>query len=277
MTQTGNGTRRFRNRAQAAILLSAMALVLVVCAQMLAGNAGVFLAFGLMVGGIVFLPRAGAATIMRFLRGTPLNPWSYPELYREVRGISARAGLPASPRLWQVSRMGITALSAGTTRDAGVGISPRLLEGLNQRELRGILAHEIAHIAAGDMLLLALSQIIGRLTRSLAFAGLVAAAVLAMLGAPAFSAAAVLVLAAAPLGVSVLQLTLSRNREFDADRAAIELTGDPAGLASALSKIERDQRSLLARLLWRGDRDVPLWLRTHPRTRDRIARLSGEA
>ena len=177
-----------------------------------------------------------------------------------------------------MSGPGITAFSVGSPETSAIGISRRLQLGLNVRELVAILAHEIAHIAAGDMTLLALSEIIGRLTRALAMAGLLFGLAIAVAGHPVFSPGTVFLLAAAPIVASLLQLALSRNREFDADRGGAALTGDPEGLASALAKIERDQRSLLRRLFWPGaGAEVPLWIRTHPRTKDRIARLRGVA
>ncbi len=97
---------------------------------------------------------------------------------------------------------------------------------------------------------------------------------LTFVGEAAAPLATILFLALAPFGVSLLQLALSRNREYDADAAAVELTGDPAGLASALRTIELQRGSLWRRLLWPYvPSDQPALLRTHPHSEDRIARL----
>ena len=256
-------------------MMGAMALVLALCAQLLAGGLGLFLAAGLLLGGVVFLPKAARAAIMRMLRAVAADDASLQPLRREVRDLSTLAGLRAAPRLWLVPRATVAAFSVGTPDNAGIGVSHSLLDQLDGLEVRGILAHEISHIAAGDITLLTLSAVVGRLTRGLAAAGLLAAGLTVLFGMRTFPASSLLVLLAAPVAVSLLQLALSRNREFDADQSAAELTGDPEGLASALCKIEHGQRSFLGRMFGARTRTVPVLFRTHPRTRDRIARLIG--
>lgn len=148
---------------------------------------------------------------------------------------------------------------------------------LSPRELTGVLAHEITHIASGDSALLTLSEVMSRLTRALSMFGLILALMLAVTGNAVVPLATIALLGLAPVGVALLQLALSRNREFDADRGAVELTGDPVALASALHKIELKEASLWRRILLPYHRArPPTLLRTHPRTEDRIARLLGD-
>ncbi|MCH2219685.1 MAG: M48 family metalloprotease, partial [Dechloromonas sp.] len=94
-----------------------------------------------------------------------------------------------------------------------------------------------------------------------------------MIGAVEVNWLGLLLLAASPQLALLAQLGLSRVREFDADRMAAELTGDPQGLASALAKIERVSRSWRAWLLPGWGNPEPSWLRTHPPTAERVARL----
>ncbi|HBO8848948.1 TPA: M48 family metalloprotease [Pseudomonas aeruginosa] len=158
--------------------------------------------------------------------------------------------------------------------------SRRLLHGLlrrlSPRELAGVLAHEIAHIASEDLRVMGLADSVSRFTSLLALMGQIA--ILLSLPALLVGAAEVywpslLLLAASPQLALLAQLGLSRVREFDADRLAAELTGDPQGLASALAKIERVSRSWRA-WLWPGwGNPEPSWLRTHPATQERISRL----
>ncbi len=262
------------SRWQAVLLMAAMAGVLLYSARLLAGPAAVVVVAVMLAAGLLLAPRATPAMLRRFFRAQPLDPVRTPELHAEASSLAARAGLARPPALWVVHNPALTAFSVGAPNDSAIGISHRLLHTLSRREIAGILAHEMSHIAAGDMALLAVANVIGRLVRTLAFLGLLFAFLVVLSGAGAVSMSALLVVAAAPLGVTLIHLALSRNREFDADRTAAALTGDPIGLASALQRIETDQHSLLRRMLWRAV-EVPALLRTHPPTRARIARLLG--
>ena len=120
------------------------------------------------------------------------------------------------------------------------------------RELTGVLGHEIAHIANEDLRVMGLADSISRLTHLLALLGQLAIVLslpALLLGVAEVNWPALLLLAVAPQLALLAQLGLSRVREFDADRLAAELTGDPHGLASALAKIERVSRSWRAWLL----------------------------
>ena len=142
----------------------------------------------------------------------------------------------------------------------------------------GIVAHEMSHIVAGDVTLFSLGEVIARLVRTLAFVGFVLAILFSALGGGPVSLTALLFVSAAPLGISLIQFALSRNREYDADRAGAALTGDPLGLANALQRIETDRKSSIERVLSPfGEQRLPQLLRTHPPTADRIARLLGTA
>jgi heat shock protein HtpX len=127
------------------------------------------------------------------------------------------------------------------------------------------------------MWVMGLADIVSQLTSLLATVAVFTLALslpLVLLGRIDIPLLGLLLLLFAPSVSTILQLALSRSREFDADLGAAELTGDPAGLASALNKIERYQGQWLERMLWpgRGDPD-PSLLRSHPDTKERILRL----
>ena len=267
--------RTFAGRAHATLLVAAMALVLVASAQILAGTPGVVIAAGSLAAGLWWLPRASPTALLRLFRAVRVGPQHLAEVHAELASLAGRAGLPRTPSLWVIHAPGVTAFSVGAPEDSGVGVSHRVLHKLSRREIAGILAHEVSHIAGGDMTLLALGQVIGQLTRAITTFGLGLSLLLLLAGQIALTPAEVFVLALAPMGVTLIQLALSRNREFDADQAAVLLTGDPVGLASALVRIEQDQRSLIGRMFGLARREVPELLRTHPRTVDRAARLLG--
>jgi heat shock protein HtpX len=152
-----------------------------------------------------------------------------------------------------------------------------MLRTLNMRQLAGVLAHEVSHVRNNDLWVMNLADVMSRITRMMAFAGLM----LLLFALPIWLTQygtvpwlLVLTLALAPTFVSLLQLALSRAREFDADIDAAGLTGDPVGLASALDKLQRRQGSLWETILMPGGRiPDPSLLRTHPKTEERIERL----
>lgn len=138
----------------------------------------------------------------------------------------------------------------------------------------GVLAHEIAHIAAGDTRLLALVDLLSRLTRSFALLGLLVCLV-ALLTLPDDNELPVWMIVlfgtATPLALLV-QMALSRNREYAADLTAIQLAGDAVGLASALQKIDGcRQRYRMFGLA--PTTETPVWLRSHPPTAGRVIRI----
>jgi heat shock protein HtpX len=158
-----------------------------------------------------------------------------------------------------------------------VVVTDGLLQTLTLRELASVLAHEISHVRNNDLWIMTLADVMNRLTSAMWLAGMVlffaGLPVLAMEGNVVLWLLIALLMLS-PTIASLLQLALSRTREYDADLDAAGLTGDPRGLASALEKLERYQGGLFETLLLPGRRmPQPSLLRTHPPTRDRIARL----
>ena len=263
-------------KVRSALLLAAMALVLVLSARLVAGPAGVVLTAGLLLVGLWLAPHASPERLMRFFRAVKVDANSMPELVAEVRELARRAKLPAPPQLYVLHTPGLSALSVGTATESAIGISHRVLHRLTRPQVKAIVAHEMAHIVAGDITLLALSQVIARLVRTLAVVGVLFALVVALTSEASVSPLALLLVCIAPLTVTLFQLALSRSREFDADQFAARLTGDAPSLASALQYIETDQQTLWQRMFWpMGEARLPTWLRTHPRTQDRVSRLLG--
>ncbi len=162
--------------------------------------------------------------------------------------------------------------------DSAIVVTEGLLRLLDGRQLAGVLAHEISHIANRDLWIMGLADMLTRATGMFALAGqmlLFFNLPFALMGEPVVPWIVPLVLIAAPMAMTLMQLALSRAREFDADLGAARLTGDPLGLASALAALERRSFSFW-RLLFPTSRepDHSLW-RTHPATRERIARLKA--
>ena len=197
--------------------------------------------------------------------------------------LADRAGLPRPPALYYVPSRMLNAFAVGDRNASAIGVTDGLLRTLNGRQLAGVLAHEVSHISSDDLRMMTLADTVGRLTHAIAYAGL---AMLVVSGAtmmvesssarPALASLLLvsLVLLAVPTVVTLLQLALSRAREYDADVAAATLTGDPLGLADALRTLYEHEGRLWERIMvpHRGSPDQ-LLLRTHPTAQERIRRL----
>ena len=180
------------------------------------------------------------------------------------------------PRLYFVDTPIVNAFSVGSHNDAAIALTSGLLARLDLRQITGVLAHEVAHIAHGDIRVMSLADSLTRMTSVLSLTGQLLLLVnlpLLLVGAAVVNWLAVGLLIFAPHIAMLVQLGLSRVREFDADLAAVALTDDPEGLASALMAIERVQRGWRAWLFPGWGSPEPSWLRTHPATEERVRRL----
>ncbi|NMN00657.1 protease HtpX [Bifidobacterium sp. DSM 109958] len=212
-----------------------------------------------------------------------------PAIYRIVRELSATAGKPM-PRIYVAPTMSPNAFATGRNEHhAAVCCTQGILRLLNERELRGVLGHELMHVYNRDILTSAVASamatVITYLGYSLMYFGggsrddREGGSGLGLLGVLVSSILA-------PIGASLIQLAISRTREFDADEDGSVLTGDPAALASALSKIESGigmepmrqtagTQSAAAMMIANPFREggISRLFSTHPPTSERIARL----
>jgi heat shock protein HtpX len=265
-----------RNFVQGVLLLGGMVLTLGLCAWLLFGGRGILWT---LVLGAVFLalrPRMRPEWVLRMYRARPLTVTAAPQLHQMVQILASRAGLPRAPTLYYVPTSMLNAFAVGRPDDAAIGVTDGLLRNLTGRQIAGVLAHEISHIHSDDLWIMTLADTVGRLTHAVAYVGLVLIFVsLPMLAAgsatPLLVAAA---LVAVPTVVTLLQLALSRAREYDADLDAVEITNDPRGLAAALRTLHAREGRIWERIMVpRGRIPDPLLLRTHPPTEERVRRL----
>lgn len=215
--------------------------------------------------------------VLRMYHAVPLGVDDAPALYQLVRELALRAQLDAVPRLYYVPSQMMNAFSVGSRDRAALGMTDGLLQRLNGRELTGVLAHEMTHIRHSDMRVMGFADIINRVTALLSFIGRVLLLLnlpLLLMGRAPIPWVGVILLIIAPALSGLLELALSRTREFSADLGAAELTGDPEGMASALQKMEDYESSLAKKILLPGHGiPNPSLLRTHPNTEERIKRL----
>jgi len=274
--QNVGARHRWLNRLQTALLVLTLLGIAAVAGSLLLGDGGLWLALAAAGFTLLLEPAAASGLTLRLYGARPLHPDEAPDLWAVLRELAARAGLPAVPVPHYVPSGVVNAFATGSKHHAAIALTDGLLRSLTPRELTGVLGHEIAHIANEDLRVMGLADSISRLTHLLALLGQLAIVLslpALLLGVTEVNWPALLLLAVAPQLALLAQLGLSRVREFDADRLAAELTGDPHGLASALAKIERVSRSWHAWLLPGWGNPEPSWLRTHPATAERIERL----
>ena len=269
--------RRRANLLQSLVLIAGMVLLLAACGWIVAGWTGVLVAA--LVGGVSLAVSGHLSPgfMLRLFRARPLTRRDLPEVVEAVTVLAQRAGLERAPGIYYVSSPTLNAFSVGRGETAAVTVTTGLLRAMTLRELIGILAHEISHIRNNDVWVMGLADVLSRLTRSLSFLGvllLILNLSLALAGRAQVSWILVLLLVSAPTLGSLLQLALSRTREFEADLSAARLTGDPVGLARALDKLERIQGRFWEDIFLGGRRiPDPSLLRSHPKTADRVRRL----
>ncbi|MBE1204270.1 zinc metalloprotease HtpX [Aminobacter carboxidus] len=273
-----------RNRAvnmlQTWLLGAGSLLLLAVTAWAFAGSTG--LLYALFFGAISMwaVRRISPQMVLSMYKAREVNAADFPAGFRIVQELSRRAELPAVPKLYVIPSKMMNAFAVGRRDDAAIAVTDALARNLTPRELAGVLAHEISHIAHEDVKVMAFADMVSRFTSFMSTVGLVSLFLNLFGFAGGFGTQvpwlAVLVLLAAPTIGGLLQMALSRTREFDADLGAASLTGDPDGLASALTKLERAQGRVWENILLPSGRiPDPSVLRTHPLTADRVARLKA--
>lgn len=267
---------KLRNMIHSWLLVGGSVVLLAACAWILAGPAGVVWA---VVGGGVALglsAKVSPAMVLRLYSARPITVRDFPEGVYVLRELARRAELPATPRLYLVRSRIMNAFAVGHPDESAICVTDGLLRGLNIRQLAGVLAHEMSHIRNGDLRVMAIADIVSRMTSAMSLAGILLLFLnlpLIMAGGQPVPWLGVLLLIAAPTIGALLQMALSRTREYDADLDAAGLTGDPEALASALAALERNQGRAWELVLPGQRIPDPSILRSHPRTEDRIARL----
>jgi heat shock protein HtpX len=215
--------------------------------------------------------------VLKLYRARPIRPGEAPQLEAIVRELARRAALPRTPDLYYIPSRIMNAFTLGTRRDAALVMTDGIIRQLSPRELTGVLAHEISHAAHNDIAILGFADLLNRITAAFSLFGQFLVLInlpLVLFGDYSFNWLPILLLVASPTIATLLQLALSRTREFEADLGAARLTGDPLGLASALARLEYSSGSWLTRVLFPGRKETqPSLIRTHPHTEERVARL----
>lgn len=266
-----------RNRQHSIILIVGLGSLMLISAYLLFSVIGLIWV-AILTGLLMALaPRVPPEVVMRIYRARPVDARHGSQVYRLVEVLSDRAELPSMPELYVVPSMTLNAFATGRPEKAAIAVTEGLMRKLKLSELAGVLAHEMSHIRNNDLATMALADTLSRITQFMSYGAIV----LLIVYMPAILTdsarvpwLAIIVLYLAPTIGSLLQLGLSRAREYDADLEGALLTGDPMGLASALEKLEHYQGHAWEDLVLPGRRiPQPSLLRSHPQTKDRVARL----
>jgi heat shock protein HtpX len=229
-----------KNNLKVALLMAMVTALLVVVGRSIGGSTGMIIAIAMAlvmnIGSYWFSDKI----VLAMTRAEPVTEAQAPELFRMVRNLSQRAGIPM-PRLYVVPDLSPNAFATGRNPKNGVvAVNQGLLQMLDHYEVEGVIAHEIAHIKHRDTLTSAVVATVAG-----AISGLANMAMFASLfgsrsddgeGSPI---AGLLSMIFAPIAATMIQLAVSRAREYEADRYAAQLTGKPFGLKRALLKLEQ--------------------------------------
>ena len=271
------------NTAKTALLLAAMTGLFLAIGYMLGGEAGMLIAFALAAAMNLFAYWNSDKMLLRMHGARQVDWRSAPGLYGLVEQLSRKAGLPM-PKVYLIETEQPNAFATGRNpENAAVAVTRGLMRRLTSEELAGVLAHELAHIRNRDTLIMTITATIagavGMLANFALFFGGSRNNPLGLVGV-------LLVMFLAPVAAMLVQMAISRTREYAADRGGAEICGQPLWLADALAKIERAARGIENERAEANPATAHLFIvnplngrrmdglfTTHPSTENRIARL----
>lgn len=271
------------------ILFAAITALFMVIGALIGGRDGMMMAL-LIGGGMNFFAYwFSDKMVLSMYHAQPVDETSSPYLYNMVRDLAARAQLPM-PRVYLIDEAQPNAFATGRNPDnAAVAATTGIVSLLSERELRGVMAHELAHVKHRDILTSTIAATLAGAISALAnfamfFGGRDEE------GRPANAVVGIIVAIIAPLAAALIQMAISRAREFEADRGGAEISGDPLALASALAKIDAYARGIpfptaeahpaTAQIMIMNPLAggaIDSLFSTHPKTAERIARLEAMA
>jgi heat shock protein HtpX len=273
------------NMFKTAMLLAAITALFGVIGAMMGGMVGMIIAllFALLLN--FFSYWFSADMVLKMYQAQEVDATSSPYLYNMVKELAHNANLPM-PKVYIINEDAPNAFATGRNPDhAAVAATTGIMKVLSERELRGVMAHELAHVKHRDILISTISATVAGAISALAnfamfFGGRDDE------GRPANPVVSILVAILAPIAAALIQFAISRAREFEADRGGAEICGDPEALASALKRIEAYAKGIPMQAAEEHPATAQMMIinplsaqglqglfSTHPKTQDRVDRL----
>lgn len=278
------------NSLKTAVLLAALTGLIILIGNYFGGQQGMIIAFGFAVvmnfGSYWFSDKI----VLAMYRAKEVSPQEAPEVHAAVDELVARAGIP-KPRVCIIDSDSPNAFATGRNpQHAAVAVTRGIMRLLDREELKGVLAHELAHVRNRDILIgsvaATLAGVIMMMARMAQFAAFFGGGSRDSEGRGGNALGLLVMAILAPLAAMLIQMAISRSREYLADSSGAALTGNPYGLASALEKLQRaSQRVPLEQA---GQATAHLFIvnplsgrslmnlfSTHPPIEERVRRLRG--
>lgn len=271
------------NYVKTSLLLAAMTGLFLAVGWLLGGSGGMVMALLFALGLNVFAWWNSDKLVLRMNGARPVDRSAAPELHAMVAMLAQRAGLPM-PKVCIVDQAQPNAFATGRNPDhAAVAVTTGLLRLLTRDELEGVIAHELTHIRNRDTLIMTLTAVVAGAISMLAnfaffFGG--------SRNNPLGIVGVILVMIFAPMAAMLVQMAISRTREYAADRGGAEISGKPRALASALARLEQGARATRNAVAEGNPATAHLFIvnplsgermdnlfATHPATANRIAAL----
>ena len=276
------------NWVKTAMLMAAITALFGAIGASMGGKSGMLLALGFAAVSNFFAYWFSDKMVLRMYNAQEVDESSAPQFYRMVRELAERAQLPM-PRVYLIEEEAPNAFATGRNPEhAAVAATTGILRVLSARELRGVMAHELAHVKHRDILTSTIAATVAGAISSLAQFGFLFGG--RGDGERPNPIVGLIVMILAPIAAMLIQMAISRAREFEADRGGAEISGDPNALADALQKMEYYAKGLPLAAAEEHPATAQMMIinplsgggiqnmfSTHPATEERIARLRAMA
>ena len=277
------------NLMKTAILMAAITALFMLIGRWIGGQTGMLLALVVALGMNVFSYWFSDTIVLKMYKAREVDDSSAPQFVAMVRELAQKAGIPM-PKVYLIDEDAPNAFATGRNPEhAAVAATTGIIRVLSARELRGVMAHELAHVKHRDILISTISATMAGAIGMLANFGMMFGG-RGGDGQRANPIAGIAVAILAPLAAGLIQMAISRAREFEADRGGAEISGDPAALASALVKIHRYAQGIPLAAAERHPETAQMMIMnplsagglrglfsTHPATEERVEKLMAMA